>query len=49
MNGERRGASGVRQDVADPGVRVAALGVQVGVRVVLRDAPQAILLVPVVP
>ena len=41
------GASGVRRDVADHGVRVAALGVQIGIRVVLRDAPQAILFVPV--
>jgi hypothetical protein len=40
-------SSGVGGDVARHSVRVAALGVQVGVRVVLRDAPQAILLVPV--
>src|SRR6266566_1869969 len=39
-------ASGMRRDVADHGVRVAALGVQVGVGVVFRDAPEAVLLVP---
>ena len=41
------GASGVRRDVADHGIRVAALGVQVGVGVVFGHAPQAVLLVPV--
>ena len=31
--------SGVRRDVADHGVRVAAFGVEVGVGVVFGDAP----------
>ncbi len=39
--------SRVRHDVADHGVRVAPLRVQVGVEVVLGDAPQAVLLVPI--
>src|SRR5216683_691095 len=39
--------SGMRRDVADDDIRVAALGVQVGVGVVFGDAPQAVLLVPV--
>jgi hypothetical protein len=39
--------SRVRHDVADHGVRVAALRVKVGVGVILGDAPQAVLLVPI--
>ena len=36
----------MRRDVAHHGIRVAAFGVEVGVGVVFRDAPQAVLLVP---
>src|SRR6266568_2018779 len=39
--------SGMLRDVADHGIRVAALGVQVGVGVVFGNAPQAVILVPV--
>ena len=37
----------MRRHVADHGIRVAALGVQIGVRVVFGHAPQAVLLVPI--
>src|SRR6185312_7430639 len=41
------GVSSVSHDVADHGVRVAALGIKVGVGVIFSDAPEAVLLVPV--
>jgi hypothetical protein len=49
MTDWRHGAgllSGVCVHVPDHDVRVVALDVQVGVRVVLRDAPHAVTLVP---
>jgi hypothetical protein len=36
----------VRRHVSDHGVDVPALGVEVGIRVVLRDSPNPVLLVP---
>jgi hypothetical protein len=46
LAGSTAAGSGVGRHVLDHGVRVAADGVQIGVRIVLRDAPDAVAFVP---